>query len=132
MAQFRKDTHQFLNDGKTIFETVMLADQYGDIVGAANPSGMAVDAFGRARTAHPMTLFDSSHRYDDNELWATSNTATATHTFNSNEGLVDLVLDTTSDAEVIRETKKVFVYQPGKSLQVLNTFVMEPAKENGS
>jgi hypothetical protein len=130
MAQFRKDTHQFLNDGKTIFETVMLADQYGDIVGAANPSGMSVDAFGRARTSHPLTIFDSSHRYDDNGLWATSNTATATYAFDSNEGLVDLVLDTTSDAEVIRETKKVFGYQPGKSLQVLNTFVMEPAKEN--
>ena len=39
MALFRKDTHQFLGDGKTIFETVMLADQYGNIVGAANPSG---------------------------------------------------------------------------------------------
>lgn len=38
MAQFRKDKHQFLDDGKTIFETVMLADQYGNIVGAANPS----------------------------------------------------------------------------------------------
>ena len=58
MAQFRKDTHQFLNDGRTIFETVMLADQYGDIVGAANPSGMAVDAFGRARTSQPLTIFD--------------------------------------------------------------------------
>ena len=50
MAQFRKDTNQYLNDGKTIFETVMLADQYGDIVGAANPSGMAVDALMRAVT----------------------------------------------------------------------------------
>jgi len=35
MAQFNKNTHQFLNDSKTLFETVMLADQYGNIVGAA-------------------------------------------------------------------------------------------------
>ena len=36
MAQFKKDTHQYLGDGKTIFEVVMLADQYGNLVGAAN------------------------------------------------------------------------------------------------
>jgi len=60
MAQFRKDTYQYLPDGKTIFETVMLADQYGNIVGAANPSGMAVDAFGRARTSAPLTLFEQT------------------------------------------------------------------------
>jgi hypothetical protein len=35
-----------------------------------------------------------------------------------------------STASVIRETTKVFSYQPGKSLQVLNTFVMNPAKAN--
>jgi hypothetical protein len=66
MAQFRKDTHQYLPDGKTIFEAVMLADQYGNLVGAANPSGMAIDAFGRAKVSTPLTLFDSYHRYDPN------------------------------------------------------------------
>jgi hypothetical protein len=33
-----------------------------------------------------------------------------------------------SGSEVIRETTKVFSYQPGKSLLVLSTFVMSPAK----
>jgi hypothetical protein len=130
MAQFRKDTHQYLNDGRTIFETVMLADQYGDLVGAANPSGMAVDAFGRSRVSQPLTLFDSSHRYKDNGLWSTSNSTGTTYAFNSNAGLIELNLPTTSGAEIIRETTKVFSYQPGKSLQVLNTVVMEPPKAN--
>lgn len=128
MAQFRKDTHQYLPDGTTIFEVMMLADQYGNLVGPANPSGMAVDAFGRARMSTPLTLFDSSHRYRDNNLWTTSNTATGTYSFNTNEGCVDLSLDTTINAEVIRETTKVFSYQPGKSLQILNTFSMGAAK----
>ena len=66
MAQFRKDTHQFLADGKTIFEVVQIADEYGNMIGAANPSGMAVDAFGRARSSMPFTLFDSFHRFGDN------------------------------------------------------------------
>lgn len=130
MAQFRKDTHQYLPDGRTIFEVVMLADQYGNQVGSANPTGTAVDAFGRARVSTPLTLFDSSHRYFDNGLWATSNTSTATYAHNANAGLINLTLDTTANAEVIRETTKVFSYQPGKSLQILNTFVMGPAKTN--
>lgn len=130
MAQFRKDTHQYLNDGKTVFEVVMLADQYGNLVGAANPSGQSVDAFGRARTSTPLTLFDSTHRYKDNGLWSTSNTAGTTYAFNANSGLVELNLPTTADAEIVRETTKVFSYQPGKSLQVLNTVVMETPKAN--
>lgn len=130
MAQFRKDTHQYLADGKTIFEVMMLADQYGSLVGPANPSGMAVDAFGRARMSTPLTLFDSSHRYKDNGLWATSNTATATYSHSANSGMISLTVDTTANAEVVRETTKVFSYQPGKSLQVLSTFVFNPAKTN--
>ena len=128
MAQFRKDTHKYLGDGTTIFEVMMLADQYGNLVGPANPSGMAVDAFGRARMSTPLTLFDSSHRYKDNGLWSTSNTSTATYSFNANAGLIELNLDTTANAEIIRETTKVFSYQPGKSLQSLHTFVFNTAK----
>jgi len=130
MAQFRKDTHSYLNDGKTIFEVVMLSDQYGNLVGPANPSGVAVDAFGRARMSTPLTMFDSSHRYQDNNEWATSNTAGATYTHNANAGLIELTVDTTANTEIIRETKKVFSYQPGKSLNNLNTFVFNPAKAN--
>lgn len=130
MAQFRKDTHQYLQDNKTLYEVVMLADQYGSLVGPANPSGMAVDAFGRARMSLPLTLFDSSHRFKDNGLWSTSNTATATYAHNANAGLVSLNLDTTANAEIVRETTKVFSYQPGKSLQIMSTFVMNSAKTN--
>jgi len=92
MAQFRKDTHQYLNDGRTIFEVVMLSDQYGNLVGPANPSGVAVDAFGRARMSTPLTLFDSSHRYNDNGLWSTSNTAGATYAHDANAGIISLLL----------------------------------------
>ena len=90
----------------------------------------AFDVFGRQRTSSPLTLFDSSHRFKDNGLWDTSTTGTASATFNANQGLVDLTIDNSIDSEVIRETTKVFSYQPGKSLLVLNTFVMQ-AKKTG-
>lgn len=130
MAQFRKDTHKYLPQETTIFEVVMLADQYGNLVGPANPSGMSVDAFGRARMSTPLTLFDSSHRFRDNGLWAQSNSSGTTITFSPNEGLINLSVTTTASQEIIRETTKVFSYQPGKSLQILNTVVFAPQQLN--
>ena len=130
MTQFRVDTNEFWGTNKTIYEVVMVADQFGNPVSSGNPSGMAVDAFGRARTAQPFTLFDSSHRFSDNGLWATSNSSGTTITFNQNAGLIELALPTTANAEIIRETTKVFSYQPGKSLQTMSTFVLNPAQTN--
>ena len=92
--------------------------------------GTNVDAFGRLRVANPQTLFDSSHRYTDNGLWANGVTGTAAATFNTNEGLVDLTVGTASGDQIIRETYKVFAYQPGKSLLTMNTFVFGTAKAN--
>lgn len=128
MAQFRKDTHQYLADGKTIFEVVMLADQYGNLVGPSNPTGMSVDAFGRARSSQPLTLFDSFHRFADNGKFNTANSAGGTSSFIANTASVDLTVDTTSTHYVYRESKRIFAYQPGKSLQVFNTFAMNAAK----
>lgn len=131
MAQWRIDSHEWKQPHNvTLFESMMLADQYGNIVSGANPSGVAVDAFGRARMSTPLTLFDSSHRYRDNGLWETSNTAGATVVHSTNQGLVNLNLPTTANAEIIRETTKVFSYQPGKSLLALNTFVPAAPKAN--
>lgn len=128
MAQFRKDTSRYLADGKTIFEVVMLADQYGNLVGPANPSGTAVDAFGRARSSLPVTLFDSANRYFDNSRTSFANNAGGNTSFAANTATIDMSVNTTSGSYVYRETNRVFAYQPGKSLQILQTFVMNPAK----
>ena len=86
------------------------------------------DAFGRLRMSTPFTLFDSSHRYRDNGLWATQTATSGTAVFDANEGCVDLNVTAASGSTVRRETYKVFAYQPGKSLLSLNTFVMAPAQ----
>ena len=128
MTQFSTATNEYLNNNKTIYEVVMLADKYGNVAGGTG--GTSTDAFGRLRVSQPYTLFDSSHRYRDNNLWATSNTSTANATFSASEGLVNLNVDTTANAEVIRETTKVFSYQPGKSLLIFTTVVFAPAQTN--
>lgn len=92
--------------------------------------GTNVDAFNRLRVSNPLTLFDSSHRYADNNLWVSSITGTAAATFSANEGLVNLTVGSASGDQIIRETIKVFSYQPGKSLLVMNTFVFGDPKAN--
>jgi hypothetical protein len=89
-----------------------------------------IDAFGRLRISSPLTLFDSSHRYKDNNLWSSLTAVNGTYSFNQNQGLIDLTVNDLSGSSVIRETTKVFPYQPGKSLQTMNTFVMAPSSEN--
>jgi hypothetical protein len=89
-----------------------------------------IDAFGRLRVSEPFTLFDSSHRFADNNLWSTATAVSGSATFNAAQGLIDLDVTAASGSEVVRETTKVFAYQPGKSLLVLSTFVMSSAKTN--
>ena len=135
MAQYSKHYEDFLPQEKTNFEVNMLANKDGNVVDAAHPlpvthPAVAVDAFGRQRVSNPLTLFDSSHRYRDNNLWETATTGTASATFSGTEGLVNLTVDDASGAQIIRETTKVFAYQPGKSLLVMNTFVPATPKAN--
>jgi hypothetical protein len=137
MAQFSKYYNDYLPQEKTNFEVVMVADAAGNVIDGSTSSlavslgGTNLDAFGRLRVSTPLTLFDSSHRYRDNNLWSTiAIGAGTTHSFNQNQGLVELTVGVGSTASIIRETTKVFSYQPGKSLATYNTFVLNPPKQN--
>jgi hypothetical protein len=124
VAQFRTDQHKLdFSNNKTRYEVMMLDDRI-------SPSGTMTDAFGRLRISSPFTIFDSNHRFADNGLWATSNTAGGTYAFITNQSTVGLSVTAASGAEVIRESKRVFSYQPGKSLLVMNTFVMNTPQTN--
>lgn len=98
--------------------------------GNVNLYGTALDAFGRIRVSEPFTLFDSSHRYADNGQFDTSTSGSGATTHSADTSTVSLNVTTVSGDEVIRETKRVFSYQPGKSLLILNTFVFDTAKTN--
>lgn len=93
-------------------------------------SGVTVDAFGRLRVSQPYTLFDSQNRYQKDPQFSESLTGSGTATFVANESSVDMAVTTASGDKVIRQTFRVFPYQPGKSLEVFATFVMNAGKEN--
>lgn len=125
MAQYRKDKNLYLSQEKTIFEVVGLYDRI-------SPSGTATDAFGRLRVSNPYTLFDSQNRYQINDKFNTSNTGTANANtaYIIHQSAVDLNVGTAVNDSVRRETKRVFAYQPGKSLLIMNTFAMANSQNN--
>lgn len=88
------------------------------------------DMFGRTKISEPFTIFDSAHRYQDNGDYSDTTATSATVTYDINQSSSLLNVTTASGSEVTRESKRVFPYQPGKSLQVLQTFVFSPAKTN--
>ena len=93
-------------------------------------SATSLDAFGRLRVAQPYTLFDSQNRYQKDPQFDETTATGGTSTYVGAESSVDLAVTTTSGSKVVRQSKRVFPYQPGKSLEVLASFVMNEGKEN--
>lgn len=102
----------------------------GQITFLVDPSNMNLDAFGRLRVSNPYTLFDSQNRYAIDPQYDTSTATGGTTTYLPNESAVSLDVTTASGSEVVRQTYRSFPYQPGKSLLVLMTFVMNAKKTN--
>jgi hypothetical protein len=90
----------------------------------------STDAFGRLRTSQPYTLFDSRARYYDHNDFSNVNATGGTVVYDTNSSTFQLNVTAANGSSVIRETKRVFPYQPGKSLLVLTTFCMNTPKTN--
>lgn len=95
---------------------------------ASNPASFGFDLFGRTKVSQPYTLFDSSHRYRANGDFSDLIGGNGNVTYLVNESTESLNVLASAGDYVYRESKKVFPYQPGKALQVLQTFVFNPPK----
>jgi len=120
---------QYLSGPKTLtreharYEVHMLADQL-------TPGGSITDAFGRLRTSSPFTIFDSQYRYGDNGKWDTLTATNGSATHVSAENVMSLTVTNESGSKVVRETRRVMPYQPGKSLLILASFCLGTLKTN--
>ena len=99
------------------------------VIGGGDGS-TAYDAFGRLRVSNPLTIFDSKNVMSKNDLFDEDLTGSGTVTYTANKSTVNLNVTTASGDKVIRQSKRVMSYEPGKSLLILNTFVMN-AQESG-
>lgn len=140
MAQWNKNQQDYLNQERTLFEVFMRADRFGNICDcnssasgsfAGGSGSFGTDLFGRLKISNPVTLFDSSHIYSqdgdfDDVIVGTGSTVG----FITAQSSATLGIGTTAGCRLVRQSKRAFSYQPGKSLQVLQTFVLNPPQEN--
>lgn len=93
--------------------------------------GFSGDLFGRLKVSNPYTLFDSTHRYSqDGDFSDVIVGSGSTSGIITSQSTALLSIGTTAGCSYIRQTKRVFSYQPGKSLQVLQTYVLNSPKPN--
>jgi len=93
-------------------------------------SGATSDAFGRLRVSEPFTLFDTNSRYYNHNQFSSAILGTANVVYVENQSSFQLNVGANNGDSVIRETMKVFPYQPGKSQLSLLTFCMNTPKTN--
>ncbi len=87
-----------------------------------SPAGGTLDVFGRQRVAAPITLFDSTFKYDKQpRIWQEKITATASATHSPENSWVTLAVGSTANDKIVRQTFEHFLYQPGKSHTVIFT-----------
>jgi hypothetical protein len=97
---------------------------------ATTIGGTNLDAFGRLRVSNPFTLFDSQNRYIDGDQFSNITATGGNVVYVANESSFNLNVSATSGSSVIRQSKTVQAYQPGKSLLIMNTFAMATLKAN--
>ena len=130
MAIWNITTQDYLNQERSLFEVFAQADRYGKIFDPLG-QGFSGDLFGRLKVSQPFTLFDSTHRYSqDGDFSDVVLGAGSTVGIITSQSTATLGIGTSADCSIVRESKRVFSYQPGKALQVLQTFTLNPAKEN--
>ncbi len=152
MAQFNKNTQDFLNQERTLFEVNMVANKNGEIVSTTNPFPVtgnvaistgtyvtlnpdtpAIDAFGRQRISEPFTLGDYKHLYAiDNNFIDSYSGAGSTISFIPNQACARLQTGIGSTAYCVHQTKAYHHYQPGKSQLIFSSFNFYAPQQNAT
>jgi len=101
------------------------------LIEAATGDNASVDAFGKWRVSNPVTLFDSKLIHGDAQalLWDESliSGTMATSGPTVAKPFIDFTSTNVTAGRRVRQTFRRFNYQPGKSMQVLITGVLELA-----
>jgi len=88
---------------------------------------LSTDAFGRLRVSNPQALFDSKQIADNQPLfWDDAETSGGgtSSTYNANQASTTIAVGNLTAGVRVRQTKRWFNYQPGKSQLIFMTFVL--------
>ena len=131
MANYNPNSTNYTHSFEPNTERLCNAMDYNSlgqpIIRTVSSGDASLDAFGRQQVAQPFTLFDSSMVGEDNGKFDTSTAGGASTTHNVNESSLSMTVAGTENDQAIRQSYRTFPYQPGKALEILNTFSMATA-----
>ncbi len=112
MAQWSKITQDFLNQERSLFEVVNIADHWGEQTDW-RPQFTGKNRF---KVSPFQTSFFNTFQYGlETDVWETSTTGTASAVHNVNASNVTMSVGSTAGDRVIRQTRTVMRYIPGRA-----------------
>lgn len=112
MAQWNKNTQDFLNQERSLFEVFQIADHWGEQTDW-RPNFTTAN---RLKTSPYETIFFDTFQYSkEDDVWADGITGNATCAHNPNESNVVMEVGGAAGDKIIRQTKRVMRYTPGRS-----------------
>ena len=113
MAQWNKNTQEFLNQERSLFEVYNIADHWGN----QTDWRPQFSNNNRLKVAPYQTIFFNTFQYGkETDVWDEQVVGVgATATFNANSSNVVMQVGSASGSKVIRQTRNVMRYIPGRS-----------------
>jgi len=111
MAQWNKNTQDFLNQERSLFEVYNIADHWGN----QTDWRPQFSDNNRLKIAPFQTVFFNTFQYGkESDVWDESLVGVATATYNANSSNVVMEVGSTAGSKVVRQTKNVMRYIPGR------------------
>jgi len=112
MAQWNKTTQDFLNQERSLFEVYNIADHWGN----QTDWRPQFSDNNRLKVAPFQTVFFNTFQYGkETDVWEERVTGVATANHNVNSSNVVIEVGSTAGSKVVRQTKNVMRYIPGRS-----------------
>ena len=130
MAQHRTDKNEYLPNGSTLHETSLPVHTDGRNLTGLNPYGAPIiridddtvqhTSRNRRKVSDSEQIFFNTFQYTkDSPIWDEGVTGTASSTFSQFEGGVVLEVGSTAGDEIIRQTRNVKRYTPGRANEAI-------------
>ncbi len=111
MAQWNKSTQDFLNQERSLFEVYNIADHWGN----QTDWRPQFTSNNRLKIAPFQTVFFNTFQYGkETDVWDERIVGVGTATFNANASNIVMQVGSTAGSKVIRQTKNVMRYIPGR------------------
>jgi len=111
MAQWNKNTQDFLNQERSLFEVYNIADHWGN----QTDWRPQFSDNNRLKVAPFQTVFFNTFQYGkETDVWDESVVGVGTATHNPNSSNVVMEVGSTAGSKVVRQTKQVMRYIPGR------------------